>query len=186
MSNTMRVYISVNVQTQSKWAFTQIKMPGWYRRRLVTLFMDSIQVCSVWHDIKTAGRSSEGRERRQTGGGRWRLERTCVWELSVIHTLLTTTQLCSTQSLGHFTERRGLWALWVFAREFKKTSCESTTARFACLSLTNRGFNRSFPEREKQVKEKSAAHPNESIKNKTMLHEFSFPLWHRSSEPGHN
>lgn len=110
MSNTMRVYISVNVQTQSKWAFTQIKMPGWYRRRLVTLFMDSIQVCSVWHDIKTAGRSSEGRERRQTGGGRWRLERTCVWELSVIHTLLTTTQLCSTQSLGHFTERTGLCA----------------------------------------------------------------------------
>lgn len=65
--------------------------------------------------------------------GRWSLRRTCVWEPSMIHTLLITMQLSSIRSLRRFTVRGALMgALWVFVSEFKKktTSCDPTDQCF--------------------------------------------------------
>lgn len=83
--------------------------------------MSSALVFGVWHDIKTCDLQEAIRGWRDEGG-RWSLEGTCVWEPSVIHTLLITIHLCSIQSLRHFTERGALLGvLWVFVSEnYKK------------------------------------------------------------------
>lgn len=61
------------------------------------------------------------REMSHRGGGRWSLEQACVWEPSVIHTLLIPIQLCSIKSLRHFTKRGALFGvLWVFVSESLK------------------------------------------------------------------
>ena len=63
---------------------------------------------STWNkDTLTSGRSLRVEQGGKQGGGRWSLERTCIWEPSVIHTLLIAMQLRSIQSLGHSTKRRG-------------------------------------------------------------------------------
>lgn len=78
----------------------------------------------VWHDIKTCDLREVVRGRRDEANkrGGWSLEQTCVWELSVIHTLLIPIQLCAIQSPGHFTERGALLGVvWVFVSEsFKR------------------------------------------------------------------
>lgn len=78
------------------------------------------------------------------GGGRWSLEQACVWEPSVIHTLLIPIQLCSIKSLRHFTKRGALFGvLWVFVSESlkkKKKTSHETNVHFICFHLTDQGF----------------------------------------------
>lgn len=73
--------------------------------------------CLTWYKDMLTSR----REMSHRGGGRWSLEQACVWEPSVIHTLLIPIQLCSIKSLRHFTKRGALFGvLWVFVSESLK------------------------------------------------------------------
>lgn len=95
--------------------------------------------CLTWYKDMLTSR----REMSHRGGGRWSLEQACVWEPSVIHTLLIPIQLCSIKSLRHFTKRGALFGvLWVFVSESlkKKKTPRETNVRFICFHLTDQGF----------------------------------------------
>jgi len=102
-----------------------------------------MQLSSVCHltwyeDMLTSRRSSEGRGMRQAGGGGEVWRKTCVWEPSVIHTLLISIPLCSIQSLRHFTERglclQSSECLWVRVFSLKKKDFTFYLSRFNLLT----------------------------------------------------
>lgn len=80
--------------------------------------------CLTWSkDMLTSRREM----RQRGGGGGWSLEQTCVWEPSVIHTLLIPKQLRAIKSLRRFS-KRGLClesseCLWEFKKDLLWSKC---------------------------------------------------------------